>query len=168
MESAGTVGHRPAASDLAQPRAKRHRPLSGVARRLITADLLTQIVHHGTSTKRRLSYLRQHGSKSSSARKTSRCSVDCRTYGFRKCKSGHNGAVKPLSMAASVNMKVATIMSTQPADSMIFLGMPDKTPRTKVPPNRIVDPVRLPVELIFGEKVANNRGTESPTLKTRS
>jgi hypothetical protein len=63
---------------------------------------------------------------------------------LRKCKSRHNGDVPPLSMADSVNMKAATTISPQPADSMIFLGMAGRdSPKNQHHPHSIVDAMRL-------------------------
>jgi hypothetical protein len=39
-------------------------------------------------------------------------------------------------MAESVNMKAAATTSTQPAESMIFLGMPDQTSKKRISPNK--------------------------------
>jgi hypothetical protein len=52
--------------------------------------------------------------------------------------------VPPLSMADSVNMKAATTISPQPADSMIFLGMAGRdSPKNQHHPYSIVDAMRL-------------------------
>jgi hypothetical protein len=65
--------------------------------------------------------------------------------------SARHDAVKPLSMAESVNMNEAATMNAPPVRSVILLSMQmydDTVPESQRPTN--VSMLRVSVELIFG------------------